>query len=87
MPTYELAQCVLQCEKLSSLQLEGVLYACQRHRTILPNGRRGAFFMGDGAGVGKGRQVSWNLLLLWMPNDCVYPDSCYRSGELREGKM
>ena len=64
-PTYDLAPCVLQCEKLSSLQLEGVLYACQRHLTLLPDGRRGAFFIGDGAGVGKGRQVS--IHFAWIP--------------------
>ena len=57
-PTYDVAACVLQCSQLSSLQLEGVLYACQRHLTLLPGGRRAGFFIGDGAGVGKGRQVS-----------------------------
>ena len=30
---------------------------CQRHLTVLPNGSRAGFFIGDGAGVGKGRQV------------------------------
>eukprot|EP00731_Ephydatia_muelleri_P029060 Em0020g704a len=48
--------------KLSSLQLEGILYACQRHLTILPDGSRGGFFIGDGAGVGKGRQISGIIL-------------------------
>ncbi|XP_013397451.1 protein FORGETTER 1, partial [Lingula anatina] len=48
--------------KLSSLQLEGILYACQRHQHILPDGRRAGFFMGDGAGVGKGRQIAGILL-------------------------
>ena len=43
---------------LSALQYEGVLHACQRHRTILPDGTRAGFFLGDGAGVGKGRQIS-----------------------------
>jgi hypothetical protein len=43
---------------LSALQLEGVLYACQRHQYILPDGTRSGFFIGDGAGVGKGRQIS-----------------------------
>eukprot|EP00960_Hanusia_phi_P033852 750679-Hanusia_phi.AAC.2 len=44
--------------KLSDLQTEGVLYACQRHQMLLPNGCRAGFFLGDGAGVGKGRQIS-----------------------------
>eukprot|EP00736_Rhodelphis_marinus_P007121 Rmarinus@m.14314 len=43
--------------KLSGLQLETVLYASHRHRKILPSGERAAFFVGDGAGVGKGRQI------------------------------
>lgn len=30
---------------------------CQRHQKILANGCRAGFFMGDAAGVGKGRQV------------------------------
>ncbi|XP_064639306.1 uncharacterized protein LOC135494911 [Lineus longissimus] len=47
---------------LSSLQLEGILYACQRHQLILPNGTRAGFFIGDGAGVGKGRQISGIVL-------------------------
>lgn len=64
-PTYKLAPCILECEQLSSLQLEGVLYACQRHLTILPNGRRGAFFLGDGAGVGKGRQVGLDISTMY----------------------
>ncbi|KAK3607117.1 hypothetical protein CHS0354_014268 [Potamilus streckersoni] len=44
--------------KLSSLQLEGILYACQRHQMILPSGQRAGFFIGDAAGVGKGRQIA-----------------------------
>ncbi|KAJ1450345.1 P-loop containing NTP hydrolase pore-1-domain-containing protein [Pelagophyceae sp. CCMP2097] len=42
---------------LSELQLEGVLHACQRH-TVLTGGVRSGFFLGDGAGVGKGRQIA-----------------------------
>jgi len=30
---------------------------CQRHQMILENGQRAGFFIGDAAGVGKGRQV------------------------------
>jgi hypothetical protein len=44
--------------KLSRLQLEGVRYACQKHLEILPSGQRAGFFIGDGAGVGKGRQIA-----------------------------
>lgn len=44
--------------KLSKLQLEGVLYACQKHCEFAPDGKRAGFMIGDGAGVGKGRQIS-----------------------------
>lgn len=49
---------VVEEGKLSELQLEGVLYAAQRHLKILPNKTRAGFFLADGAGVGKGRQIS-----------------------------
>ena len=43
---------------LSQLQLEGVLYGCQKHLELLPNSHRAGFFLGDGTGVGKGRQIA-----------------------------
>lgn len=46
---------------LSDLQLEGALHACQRH-TAVNAGVRAAFFLGDGAGVGKGRQIAAIIL-------------------------
>ena len=62
--TYPLADAI-SCELvdkglLSSLQLESISLACQRHLTILPTAvpTRAAFFLGDGAGVGKGRQLA-----------------------------
>jgi hypothetical protein len=48
--------------KLSQLQLEGVLHACSKHQELLPAGERAGFFIGDGAGVGKGRQISGIIL-------------------------
>ncbi|GAB5368602.1 hypothetical protein AAMO2058_001333600 [Amorphochlora amoebiformis] len=48
--------------KLSELQLESLLYASQRHLTILGTKSRAGFFIGDGAGVGKGRQVAGIIL-------------------------
>jgi hypothetical protein len=47
---------------LSRLQLEGVAYACQKHLERLPDGYRAGFMIGDGAGVGKGRQISGIIL-------------------------
>lgn len=57
-----LPQDLIKTGKLSDLQLEGVLFACQRHQMILASGQRAGFFIGDGAGVGKGRQISGILL-------------------------
>nr|CAB3482436.1 unnamed protein product [Digitaria exilis] len=47
---------------LSSLQIETLVYACQRHHHHLPTGARAGFFIGDGAGVGKGRTIAG---LIW----------------------
>ncbi|XP_025103699.1 protein FORGETTER 1-like [Pomacea canaliculata] len=54
-------EAIKEC-RLSSLQLEGIIHACQRHQVILANGQRAGFFIGDGAGVGKGRQIAGILL-------------------------
>lgn len=70
LPTYDLAPCLLHCDQLSSLQLEGVLYACQRHLTLLPGGKRAGFFIGDGAGVGKGRQIAAIILDNYIRGRC-----------------
>ena len=47
---------------MSKLQLEGVTYACQKHCERLADGARAGFMIGDGAGVGKGRQISGIVL-------------------------
>ena len=41
-------------KRLSALQLEAVVLACQTFERLLPTGERRGFFLGDGAGVGKG---------------------------------
>lgn len=43
---------------LSALQLESITYVCQQHERKLPDGSRGGFLIGDGAGVGKGRTIA-----------------------------
>ena len=49
---------VIERNVLSALQLEAIIYACQQHEKLLPNGKRAGFLIGDGAGVGKGRTVA-----------------------------
>ena len=51
---------------LSSPQMETVLCACQRHESSLASGERKGFFLGDGAGVGKGRQLAGIILENWL---------------------
>jgi hypothetical protein len=43
---------------LSDAQLEAVIYAGHAHQDHLPDGQRRGYFIGDGTGVGKGRELS-----------------------------
>ncbi|CAO2826033.1 unnamed protein product [Amaranthus hypochondriacus] len=63
-PTYELEikEEIVRSKALSCLQLETLVYASQRHMQHLSNGDRAGFFIGDGAGVGKGRTIAG---LIW----------------------
>lgn len=47
---------------LSDAQLENIVNAGQAHTEMLPNGERKGYFIGDGTGVGKGRQISGIVL-------------------------
>lgn len=47
---------------LSAAQLENIVYAGQAHQQTLPDGTRKGYFIGDGTGVGKGRQISGIIL-------------------------
>lgn len=56
-------QDVVAAGALSSLQLEAVVYANMRHEAPrLAHGDRPGFFLGDAAGVGKGRQCAGMVL-------------------------
>lgn len=62
----KLPHSVYSTGKLSAPQMEAVSYACQRHESFLSGGERRGFFLGDGAGVGKGRQVSGIIYENWL---------------------
>ena len=47
---------------LSDAQMVTVTYAGQAHEQMLPDGSRKGFFIGDGTGVGKGRQIAGIIL-------------------------
>ena len=50
------------------MQLETIVYACQRFTILNKEGERLGFFIGDGAGVGKGREVAGLILECWLTN-------------------
>lgn len=49
---------VIKEGRLSAEQLETVTYAVQRFSHPLPDGRTPGFWVGDGTGVGKGREIA-----------------------------
>lgn len=59
-PTYtpNLPANVITDGKLSLAQLETPVYAGQAYQQILADGSRRGFLLGDGTGVGKGRQIA-----------------------------
>lgn len=56
--------------RISDAQLETVAYSMQRfYGERLECGARGGFFLGDGAGVGKGRQIAAIIKAMWERKD------------------
>ncbi len=53
---------LIESGALSDAQLENVVYAGQAHDQVLPDGKRLGYFIGDGTGVGKGRQIAAIIL-------------------------
>lgn len=66
-PTYtpNLTQESIAKGDISLAQLEGVVYAGMAHEQFLPNGERLGFFIGDGTGVGKGREIAAIIMDNW----------------------
>ena len=71
-PTYtpHLPKSVIEKGLLSQAQLEPIVYAGQAHAEMLPAAdeepvRRKGYFIGDGTGVGKGREVAGIILDNW----------------------
>lgn len=60
--TPNLSKEVISKGLLSLAQIESVVYAGQAHSEFLPSGERRGFFIGDGTGVGKGREISGIIL-------------------------
>jgi len=51
--------------RLSTIQLERIIYAGQRHEQRLPDEARAGFYVGDGTGVGKGRILAGIIADNW----------------------
>lgn len=51
-------EAVITSGKLSDAQLEAIYYATQATNVVMDDGRRQGFLIGDGTGVGKGREIS-----------------------------
>ncbi|HBM75317.1 MAG TPA: hypothetical protein DD429_07155, partial [Clostridiaceae bacterium] len=66
-PTYNphLPEEIIKKGILSDAQLEAVVYAGQAHQQVMKNNQRKGFFIGDGTGVGKGRQIAGIILDNW----------------------
>ncbi|KAF0234325.1 MAG: hypothetical protein FD177_881 [Desulfovibrionaceae bacterium] len=60
-----LPRAAVESGALSDAQLEQVVYAGQAHADLLPDGSRRGYFIGDGTGVGKGREISGIILDNW----------------------
>ncbi|MZQ97220.1 MAG: hypothetical protein GT601_06060 [Acidaminobacter sp.] len=86
-PTYSpmLNNKIIEDGILSLPQLENVVYSGQAHEKILPNGERQGYLIGDGTGVGKGRQIAGIIMdnynrgrkkAVWMTvRDNLYEDA------------
>lgn len=59
-PTYKpkIPKSLLESGALSLPQFETTVYAGQAHEAKMANGERAGYFIGDGTGVGKGREIS-----------------------------
>jgi predicted RNA methylase len=56
---------VIEKGVLSDAQLESVVYAGHSHEQMLGDGTRRGYFIGDGTGVGKGRQIAGVITDNW----------------------
>ena len=61
----DIASAVVSEGKLSNLQLEAVAYANMCFGKNLEDGSRRGFFIGDGAGIGKGRELAGIVAQQW----------------------
>ena len=63
--TPQISRKLIEDGRLSDAQLENIALAGASHSAELPDGRRQGFFIGDGTGVGKGREIAGILMDNW----------------------
>jgi len=56
---------LIKSGELSDVQLVSISRAAQAFSMKMPDGQRIGYFVGDGTGVGKGRQIAGTILHLW----------------------
>jgi hypothetical protein len=56
---------IIATGKLSDAQLENIIRAGEAHSTLMDNKERQGYFIGDGTGVGKGREIAGIFLDNW----------------------
>lgn len=66
--TPSLPKALIEAGGLSDAQLENVVYAGQAHSKLMQSGERLGYFIGDGTGVGKGRQIAAIIIDNWNKN-------------------
>ncbi len=57
-----LPESIITSGKLSDAQMEAIFYATQATNVIMDNGERQGFLIGDGTGVGKGREIAGTIM-------------------------
>jgi len=66
MRSHAVLRSVVDNGNLSKLQLETIAACCQRHETKLKDSATAGYFIGDGAGVGKGRMLAGLIMENWL---------------------
>jgi diguanylate cyclase (GGDEF)-like protein len=63
--TPNLPKSTIEDGKISNVQLETIVYAGQSFEKRLPDGKRAGYYIGDGTGLGKGRELAGIIFDQW----------------------
>ena len=65
---------------------QAITYACQRYMNYLGDGARSGFLLGDGARIGKGRQIA-GLLMETVWRGCAAPSRGHWRARMRHSAL